>query len=56
MGRMILLQFLVALCMSLAAVCFFFWGTLDGQFKDGESIKFDMLRRELGSDGEAADE
>lgn len=51
MERMIFLQFLVALCMSLAAVCFFLWGTLDGQFNDSEAVKFDMLERELGHPG-----
>lgn len=50
MERLIFLQFLVALCMSLAAVCFFIWGALSGLFRDGEAIKFDMLRRELGSE------
>jgi cbb3-type cytochrome oxidase maturation protein len=49
MERLIFLQFLVALSMSLAGVCFFIWGTLSGLFKDIESIKYDMLRRELGS-------
>ena len=49
MERLVFLQFLVALCMSLAAVCFFVWATLSGLFRDIESIKYDMLRRELGS-------
>jgi nitrogen fixation-related uncharacterized protein len=49
MERLVFIQFLVALCMSLAGVCFFVWGTLAGLFKDIESIKYDMLRRELDS-------
>ncbi|MEO8505396.1 MAG: hypothetical protein ABI609_15980 [Acidobacteriota bacterium] len=56
METMIFLQFLVALSMSLAAVCFFVWGTLDGQFKDGESIKFAMLKRELADEEASAHE
>jgi nitrogen fixation-related uncharacterized protein len=48
MERLIFIQFLVALCMSLAAVCFFIWAALSGLFRDVESIKHDMLRRELG--------
>jgi hypothetical protein len=50
MERLIFFQFLVALCMSLSALCFFIWAALSGLFKDGESIKYDMLRNELGGD------
>ena len=50
MERLIFIQFLVALCMSLSALCFFIWAALSGLFKDGESIKYDMLRLELGED------
>jgi cbb3-type cytochrome oxidase maturation protein len=50
MELLIFLQFLVAMCMSLAAVFFFIWGVLAGQTKDIESIKYRMLERELGTD------
>jgi nitrogen fixation-related uncharacterized protein len=50
MERLIFCQFLVALCMSMSALCFFIWGALSGLFKDGESIKYDMLRHELGGE------
>jgi len=56
MERLIFLQFLVALCMSLSAVCFFLWGVLSGLYKDGEAIKYDMLRRKLGDDAGGPDE
>ena len=49
MELLIFLQFLVALCMSIAAVFFFIWGVLSGQTKDIESIKYRMLERELGT-------
>lgn len=54
MEQLTLIQFLVAICMSLAGVCFFIWGTLSGLFRDIESVKYDMLRRELGA-GEGGD-
>jgi nitrogen fixation-related uncharacterized protein len=50
MERLIFIQFLVALCMNLSAVSFFVWAALSGLFKDGESIKYDMLRQELGDE------
>ncbi|HXO19771.1 MAG TPA: hypothetical protein VOA87_07585 [Thermoanaerobaculia bacterium] len=50
MERLIFIQFLVATCMSLSALCFFIWAALSGLFRDGESIKYDMLRRELGAE------
>jgi cbb3-type cytochrome oxidase maturation protein len=56
MERLIFIQFLVALCMSLAGICFFLWGTFSGLFKDIESIKYDMLRRELGGAAGGTDE
>jgi len=53
MEQLVFLQFLVALSMGLAGVCFFVWAALSGLFKDIESIKYDMLRRELdGAAGE----
>ena len=38
MAELTLLQFLVALFMSLGAVCLFVWGVLSGLFNDVESI------------------
>lgn len=50
MEQLTFIQFLVALCMSLAAVCFFVWAALSGMFRNVESIKYDMLERELGTE------
>ncbi len=50
MEQLTFIQFLVALCMSLAGVCFFIWGTLAGLFRDIEQVKYDMLARELGTE------
>lgn len=50
MERLIFFEFLVALSMSLSALCFFIWAALSGLFKDGEAIKYDMLRHELGGE------
>ena len=43
-------QFLVALCMSLAAVCIFIWAVLSGLFKDVEEIKMRAYRAEVDDD------
>ena len=39
-------EFVVALLMSLAALCAFFWGAASGAFRGGESIKHQVLRAE----------
>lgn len=39
-------EFVVALLMSLAALCAFFWGAASGAFRGGESIKHQVLRVE----------
>ena len=45
MAELTLVQFLVALLMSLGAVCLFIWGVLSGSFNDVESIKYQRLSR-----------
>ena len=47
MAELTLLQFLVALLMSLGAVCVFIWGVLSGLFNDVEAIKFKAYRAEV---------
>jgi cbb3-type cytochrome oxidase maturation protein len=44
------LQFLVALCMSLGALCLFVWGVLSGLFNDVEEIKYRAYRAEVDDD------
>ncbi len=51
MEELTFLQFLVALCMSLAAVCMFIWAVLSGLFIDVEKIKYRAYRAEV-SDGD----
>jgi len=43
-------QFLVALCMSLGALCLFVWGVLSGLFNDVEAIKYRAYRTEVDDD------
>ncbi len=50
MEDLTLLQFLVALCMSLAAVCLFIWAVLSGLFIDVEKIKYRAYRAEVKDD------
>jgi len=45
-----LLQFLVAICMSLGALCVFVWAVLSGQFADVEQPKYRALRMEVADD------
>jgi cbb3-type cytochrome oxidase maturation protein len=45
-----LVQFLVALCMSLGAVCLFVWGVLSGMFDDVEAVKYRAYRAEVSDD------
>lgn len=39
-------EFVVALLMSLAALCAFVWGAASGAFRGAESIKHQVLRAE----------
>jgi nitrogen fixation-related uncharacterized protein len=50
MLELTLVQFLVALFMSLGALCLFVWGALSGSFKDVESIKYQAYRTEVNDD------
>jgi nitrogen fixation-related uncharacterized protein len=47
MAELTLVQFLVALLMSLGAVCLFIWGVLSGLFNDVEAIKYQAYRAEV---------
>lgn len=49
MGETIV-QFAVALCMSLGALCLFIWGALSGMFTDVEGIAERMFRAEVNDD------
>jgi len=50
MAELTLVQFLVALCMSLGAVCLFIWAVLSGSFDDVEAIKYKAYRAEVKDD------
>jgi cbb3-type cytochrome oxidase maturation protein len=50
MEQLTFLQFLVALCMSLSAVCMFIWAVLSGLFNDVEKIKYRAYRAEVDGD------
>ena len=47
MAELTFIQFLVALLMSLGAVCLFIWGVLSGMFNDVEQIKYKAYRAEV---------
>ena len=47
MAELTLVQFGVALCMSLGAVCLFIWGVLSGSFEDVEAVKYRAYRTEV---------
>lgn len=47
MEELTLLQFLVALLMSLGAVCLFVWGVLAGAFEDVEAVAYRAYRAEV---------
>ncbi|HET9463373.1 MAG TPA: hypothetical protein VFO43_05355 [Thiobacillus sp.] len=50
MLELTLVQFVVALLMSLGALCLFVWGVLSGAFKDVEAIKYRAYRTEVDDD------
>jgi nitrogen fixation-related uncharacterized protein len=54
MAELTFVQFLVAFCMSLGALCLFVWGVLSGLFNDVEAVKYRAYRAEV-SDDESAD-
>ena len=45
-----IIQFAVALCMSLGALCLFIWGALSGMFTDVEGIAERVYRAEVNDD------
>ena len=45
-----MVQFLVALFMSMGAVCIFVWAVLSGLFTDVEEIKYRAYRAEVSED------
>lgn len=53
MAELTLVQFLVALLMSLGAVCLFVWGVLSGLFNDIEAPKYSAYRCEVDERTEA---
>lgn len=55
MLELTLIQFLVALCMSLGAVCLFIWAVLSGLFHDVEAAKFRAYRAEVGREEDGDD-
>lgn len=50
MVELTLVQFLVALFMSLAALCLFIWAALSGLFTDVEAIAYRAVRAEVQDD------
>jgi hypothetical protein len=50
MAELTFIQFLVALLMSLGAVCLFVWAVLSGMFTDVEEIKYKAYRAEVNDD------
>jgi hypothetical protein len=56
MAELTLVQFLVALLMSLGAVCVFVWGVLTGLFNNVEAIKFKAYHAEVDEPMENAHE
>lgn len=50
MAELTFIQFLVALCMSLGAVCLFVWAVLSGLFEDIEGPKYLAYRAEVGAE------
>ena len=46
-----MVQFLVALFMSMGAVCVFIWAVLSGLFTNVEEIKYKAYRAEVSEDG-----
>jgi nitrogen fixation-related uncharacterized protein len=50
MAELTLVQFFVAVCMSLGAVFLFVWGVLSGMFEDVEAVKYRAYRAEVSDD------
>jgi len=50
MESLTMVQFLVALCMSIAAFCLLLWALLADMFSGIEDPKYRMYYREMGND------
>ena len=50
MEALTFVQFLVALCMSLGALCVFIWAVLSGHFTNVEDVKYRAYRAEVQDD------
>ncbi len=50
MAELTFVQFLVALCMSLGALCIFIWAVLSGLFTNIEDVKYRAYRAEVKDD------
>jgi hypothetical protein len=50
MEELTFVQFLVALCMSLGALCVFIWAVLSGHFTNVEEVKYRAYRAEVHDD------
>lgn len=50
MTELTLLQFLVAIFMSLGALCVFVWAVLSGLFNNVEDVKYRAYRAEVQDD------
>jgi nitrogen fixation-related uncharacterized protein len=50
MIELTLIQFLVALCMSLGALCIFIWAVLSGHFNNVEDVKYRAYHAEVHDD------
>lgn len=53
MAELTLIQFLVALLMSLGALCLFVWGVAAGMFNDVEAVKYRAYGAEVNDDERA---
>ena len=51
MAELTFVQFLVALFMSLGALCVLIWSVLSGLFHDVEDVKYRAYRAEVTDDG-----
>ncbi len=46
-GQIVYLEFIVALCMGLAAFCLFIWSVLSGELdEESENVKYRVFDRE----------
>ncbi len=55
MAELTFIQFVVALCMSLGALCIFIWAVLSGLFVNVEDVKYRAYRAEVRDDERQSD-